>query len=54
MTVQFQTKLIVTWAVGDWHPFRAVLGQGYCGVTGVLLLRIFSVGISVGPHFVLT
>ena len=44
-------NLIVTWAVGDWHPFRVVLGQAYRGLTGcLLLLRIFSVGISVSPH----
>ena len=44
-------NLIVTWAVGDWHPFRVVLVQAYRGITGgFLLLRIFSVDISVSPH----
>ena len=44
-------NLLVTWAVGDRHPSRAVLGQAYRGLTGgFLLLRIFSVGISVSPH----
>ena len=32
-------------------PFRVVLGQAYRGLTGgFLLLRIFSVAISVSPH----
>ena len=44
-------NLIVTWAVGDGHPFRVVLGQAYRGLSGwFLLLRIFSAGISVSPH----
>ena len=44
-------NLIVTWAVCDWHPFRVVLCQAYRGLTGCfLLLRIFSVGMSVSPH----
>ena len=44
-------SLIVTWTVGDWHSFRVVLGQVYRGLTGgVLLLRIFSVAISVSPQ----
>ena len=38
-------------AVGDRHPFRVVLGWAYRGLTGgYLLLRNFSVAISVGPH----
>ena len=42
---------MVTWAVGDWHPFRVVLGQAYRGLSGgFLLLRIFSFGISVSPY----
>ena len=37
--------------IGEWHPFRVVVGQAYRGLTGgFLLLRIFSVGISVSPH----
>ena len=40
-------NLTVTWTVGDYHPFRVALG-GSNG--GVLLLRIFSVTISVSPH----
>ena len=37
--------------VGDWHPFRVVLGQAYRGLAGgFLLLRIFGVAISVSPH----
>ena len=45
----------VTWAVGDWHPFRVVLGQTYRGlIGGFLLLRIFSVAISVSPHVCFT
>ena len=41
----------VTRAVGDWHPFRVVLGWAYRGLTGgFLLLQIFSVAISVSPH----
>ena len=37
--------------VGDWHPFLVVLGQAYRDLTGgFLLLRNFSVAISVGPH----
>ena len=33
------------------HPFRVVLGQAHRGLTGgFLLLRVFSVGISVSPH----
>ena len=33
------------------HRLRAVLGQAYRGLTsGFLLLRIFSVDISVSPH----
>ena len=37
--------------ISDLIPFRVVLGQAYRGLTGgFLLLRIFSVGISVSPH----
>ena len=33
------------------YIIQVVLGQAYRGLTGVfLLLRIFSVGISVSPH----
>ena len=40
-----------TRAVGDWHPFRVVLGWAYRGLTGgFLLLQNFSVAISVSPH----
>ena len=36
---------------GYWHPFRVVLGWAYRGLTsGLLLLRNFSVAISVSPH----
>ena len=43
--------LIVTWTVGLWHPFLVVLGQAYRGFTSrFVLLRIFSVDISVSPH----
>ena len=45
------TPRIVTWAVGDWHPFQVVKGQAYRCLTGeFLLLRIFSAAISVSPH----
>ena len=38
-------------AVGDWHPFRYVYGRACCGLAGgFLLLRNFSVAISVGPN----
>ena len=44
-------NLYKTWVVGDRHPFRVVLGRACCGLTGgFLLLRIFSVTISVSPH----
>ena len=43
--------LRVTRAVGDWHPFRVVLGWAYRGLTGGFLLhQNFSVAISVSPH----
>ena len=43
--------LRVIQAVGDQHPFRVVLGRAYRGLTGgFLLLRNFSVAISVSPH----
>ena len=36
---------------GDGHPFRIVLDRAYRGLTGgFLLLRNFSVAISVSPH----
>ena len=36
---------------GSKHPFRVVLGRAYRGLTGgFLLLRNFSVTISVSPH----
>ena len=42
---------INTLSVGDWHPFRVVLGWAYRGLTGgFLLLQNFSVAISVSPH----
>ena len=38
-------------AVGDWNPFRVVLGWAYLGLTGGFLwLQNFSVAISVSPH----
>ena len=41
----------ISWAVGDRHPFRVVLGWAYCGLTDrFLLLQNFSVAISVSPH----
>ena len=44
-------SLGITWMVGDWHPFLVVLGQAYRDLTGgFLLLRNFSVAISVGLH----
>ena len=37
--------------VSDCHPFWVVLGRAYRGLTGgFLLLRNFSVAISVSPH----
>ena len=43
--------LRVIQAVGDRHPFRVVLGRTYRGCSGgFLLLRNFSVAISVSPH----
>ena len=43
--------LRVTRAVGDWQPFRVVLGWAYRGLTGgFLLLQNFSVAISVSPR----
>ena len=42
--------------MGGWllTPIRVVLGRGYRGLTGgFLLLRVFSVGISVSPRFIL-
>ena len=51
MKVHPKPNLTVTWAVGDLHLFRVVLGQAYRGLTGgFLLLQIFSVAISVSPH----
>ena len=50
---QYHLKLYlrVPRAVGNWHPFRVVLGRAYRGLTsGFLLLRNFSVAISVSPH----
>ena len=32
-------NLIVTWAIGDWHPFRVVLGRAYRGLTKFNILR---------------
>ena len=41
----------VTWVVVDLHSFRVVFGPAYRGLTGgFLLLRIFSVAISMRPH----
>ena len=38
-------------AVVNSHPFRVVLGRAYPGLTGgFLLLRNFSLAISVSPH----
>ena len=38
-------------AVGDWHPFRVVLGRADRGLTGGFpLRRNFSFAISVSPH----
>ena len=38
-------------AVGGWRPFRVVLGRACRGLTGgFLLLRNFSVAVSVGPR----
>ena len=49
MTVPLKSYLRVTRAVGD--PFRDILGRTYRGLTGgFLLLRNFSVAISVSPH----
>ena len=51
MRYHLKPYLRVTPAVGDWHPFRVVLGRAYRGLTGgFLLLRNFSVAISVSPH----
>ena len=37
--------------IGDWHPFRLVLGRAFHGLTGgFLLLRNFSVAIYVSPR----
>ena len=55
MTVPSKTYLKSNtggWWVGDRHPFRVVLGRVYRGLTGgFLLLRNFSVAISVSPHW---
>ena len=50
MTDHPKPNLIVTWAVGDWHPFQVVVGQAYRGLTGGFLCYGFSVLLFLCPR----